>query len=214
MADVRELLAEFVAAFDAGDSPDPNPLLERVSGAERQELAQLIDQHLMAAPRQAWDPDAYEASRAKVAVERVYESIEGVSGTWPELLPQLRNRARIKRSELVARLAAALGAGTERARVEKVAGYYNQMEHGLLPADGVSARVIEALAEIVGTDAGTLRSAGRGAAASGGGEALAFARKAMLDSDYLPSAEEIEGAPASPAPAPTRDEIDELFTGG
>ena len=217
MADVRELLAEFIAAFEAGDSPDPVALLERASDGERQELADLIDHHLMTAPRQAWDPDAYEASLAKVAVEQVYESIEGVSGSWPELLPQLRNRARVKRSELVSRLATALGVGAAEPQVAKVADYYNRMEHGLLPADGVSGRVIDALAQIVGVGAEAIRAAGLGASPVAGGEAPAFARKALADPEYSRAvADELSAPapPASPGAKPGRDEIDELFTGG
>ena len=47
----------------------------------------MLDTYLMDAPRRRWDPAAYEGSLAQAAVDRVYESIEGVSGTWPELLP-------------------------------------------------------------------------------------------------------------------------------
>lgn len=216
MADARELLSEFIAAFEADDPPDPNTLLERAPAAERQDLADLIDHYLMTAPRQAWDPDAYETSLAKVAVEQVYESIEGVSGSWPELLPHLRNRAKVKRSELVSRLATALGVGAGEPQVAKVASYYHQMEHGLLPADRVSGRVIEALAQIVGVGADAIRAAGLGASPAGGGEAPAFARKAVEDREYMHSGAEEQMEPTPPAPAakPGSDEIDELFTGG
>ena len=217
MADARELLAEFIVAFEAGDHPIPDVLLERAAAGERQELADLIDRYLMTAPRQAWDPDAYEASLAKVAVEQVYESIEGVSGSWPELLPQLRNRARVKRSELVARLATALGVGESGPQVAKVADYYNRMEHGLLAADGVSGRVIDALAQVVGVGAEAIRAAGEGSSPVSGGEAPAFARRALLDAEYTQSVADELSAPAppmSPGTAPGHDEIDELFTGG
>ena len=66
---------------------------------------------------------------------------------WPSLLPQLRNRARLKRADLVAQLAARLGA---EGQGEKVGLYYHQMEQGLLPASGVSDSVLEALGRIVG----------------------------------------------------------------
>ena len=217
MADLERLVREFAAAFEAGERPDPNGWLERVSEAERQELGSLIDQYLMTAPRRAWDPKAYETSLAKAAVDQVYESIEGVSGSWPELLPHLRNRARVKRTELVARLAEALGAGGEPRRVEKVADYYNRMEHGWLPAEGVSGRVIEALARIVGTDPETLRAAGRAAMSPPAIEDRAFART-VLDEIALSAAAEpdVEAMPSPPAGPGTagRDEIDELFTGG
>ena len=217
MADLERLSRDFAAAFEAGERPDPNEWLERVSEAERQELGSLIDQYLMTAPRRAWDPKAYETSLAKAAVDQVYESIEGVSGSWPELLPHLRNRARVKRSELVARLAEALGVGGEPRRIEKVADYYNRMEHGWLPAEGVSGRVIEALARIVGADPETLRAAGRAALSPPTIEEQAFART-VLDEIALSAAAEpdVEAMPAPPASPGTagRDEIDELFTGG
>ena len=181
MADLQRMLEEFGAEFAAGRSPDPNEWINRVEGAERQELASLIDQYLMTAPRRPWDPVAYEDSLAKVAVDQVYESIEGVSGSWPELLPHLRNRARIKRADLVSRLGVALGLGEGDPRRAKVADYYNRMEHGRLPAEGVSGQVIAALAEIMGVAADVLRTAGDTATAAGGGRATAFARMASPD---------------------------------
>jgi len=209
VADLEALRDEFAAAFAAGESPDPGEWLDRVEGSERQELEALIDVYLMTAPRRAWDADAYERSLAKRAVERVFASREGVSGSWPELLPRLRNRARIKRSDLVRRLAEALGVGGGEPQVEKVGRYYNGMEHGLLPAGGVSGEVLAALAALVGTTPEELRSAGaRNPEPTGAG--MAYARKATR---------ELEDASAQPAPAaaaapPERDRIDELFTGG
>ena len=159
----------------------------------------------MTAPRRSWDPVAYEASPAKAAVDRVYESLEGVSGTWPELLPALRNRARIKRSELVRRLADALGVGD---RAERVGDYYNRMEHGRLPAEGVSSRVIEALAGIVGASAEAIREAGAPGGEAGGPDLL-YTRMAPSDAAF--EAEEV-AAPADRAAG--WDEVDELFRGG
>lgn len=216
MADLQRIVEEFGAEFEAGRSPDPNEWINRVEGGERQELASLIDRYLMTAPRRPWDPVAYETSLAKVAVDQVYESIEGVSGSWPELLPHLRNRAQIKRADLVARLGAALGLGEGDPRQVKVANYYNRMEHGRLPAEGVSGRVIEALAEIVGVGVDVLRAAGGGAMAGGGGEATAFARLASPNPAYVTEEldESMPAAPASPGTGPQRDEIDDLFTDG
>lgn len=218
MADLEAMRDEFAAAFAAGDSPDPSEWLERVEGSERQELERLIDLYLMTAPRRAWDADAYERSLAKQAVDRVFESREGQSGTWPELLPRLRNRARIKRSELVRRLTEALGVGTGEAELEKVGGYYNGMEHGNLPASGVSGKVLTALAAIVDSTAEDIRAAGERVSETAGGKGIAFARKAELDPGYA-DAEVLADAPvpAAAAPAsepPARDLIDELFTGG
>lgn len=226
MADLQALRDEFVAAFEAGEDPKLNAWLQRVGEAERQELEELIDQYLMTAPRRAWDPVGYESSLAKVAVERVLESREGVSGNWPELLPSLRNRARIKRQELVRRLAEALGVGGTPADLEQVGVYYNRMEHGALEAEGVSARVLDALAGIVGSTAEALRRAGAGIVQPDAGSGPAFARMASPAPDYLLERaaleatgdafadEDMPAPPASPGTTSARERIDELFTGG
>ena len=219
MADLEALLTEFAAALEAGDSPDPNAWLARVDAGERQEMAAMIDSYLMTAPRRSWDPQAFESSPARDVVDRVYAAREGVSGSWPELLPQLRNRARVKRADLVRRLAEALGVGTGTAEVDRVAGYYNEMEHGLLPAEAVSGRVLEALASLVGTNAAELRAAGGRASEAEGGSAIAFARKAVADADDVVEVpfEVVDASVQSAASSPSSralEEIDELFTGG
>ena len=115
--------------------------------------------------------------------ESLEKSLDGVAGLWPAVLPGLRERARLKRAELVARLADALGvSGGEK----KVADYYHRMEQGTLPASGVSDRVLEALGKLVGTSAAALRRAGQAAAEPGGAAPAAgavFARKARLDDE-------------------------------
>ncbi len=215
MADLERLIEQFKADYEAGRPTDVLAFVDQVPAEKRQELADRLDVYLMDAPRRRWDPAAFEGSLAQAAVDRVHESIEGVSGSWPELLPQLRNRARIKRSDLVRRLADALGFGAE-PQVEKIGAYYHQMEHGTLPSTGVSAKVIDALATIVDSTAETIRAAG----ASRGEEVLAdaaFARTAFPDAEFLEqrAAEDRDIArEATPAEAPRRDDIDALFLDG
>lgn len=218
MADLGALRDEFAAAFEAGEEPDPSALLARVSEKERQELEDLIDRYLMTAPRRAWDAEAYETSLAKLAVERAFEARDGVSGDWPELLPRERDRRRLKRTELVRRLAEAIGVGTGDAEVEKVGFYYNRMEHGALRADGVSATVLDALGSLLGTTAETLRRAGAGGQAPAGGAHAAYARivsqDVAFDAELADAPEAASPAPAAAGAPPERDRIDELFTGG
>ena len=209
MAAIKQLLEQFTATFEAGEEPDLAAILaEADNDSARQELADRIDSYLMEAPRRQWDPIAYESSPARDAVERAYESIEGVSGSWPVLLPHLRHRAKIKRSELVWKLAAALGVNDQ----ERVADYYNQMEHGNLAAHGVSDRVIEALAGIYGASAELIRRAGEATMPPASAGAV-FTRTATPDPAFdeasPPSAPERE----EPDPGET-DEVDRLFTGG
>ena len=217
MSDPDALFEEFKAAFAAGERPDLGALLARVDPKQRQALLERIDSWVMEAPRRPWDAAAYADSPARESVERVWESLEGVSGSWPELLPHLRNRARLKRAELVEHLAARLGFPAE---TERIAAYYHGMEHGRLRARGVSDRVLEALSDLLGTSRDALRAAGEGI---GGLESESpsalFARTATPDPTY--ASEEPADAPASPggeaaeraAEPSRRDELDELFLG-
>ncbi len=226
MADLKAMRDDFAAAFEAGESPNPADWLQRVAEDERQDLERLIDTYLMTAPRRAWDAKAYETSLARVAVEQVLESRNGVSGTWPELLPRLRKRARLKRSELVAGLSRALGLGEAPATIEKVGVFYNGMEHGTLEARGVSQRVLDALAGLVGTTSEALRAAGGSGPPPNAGAAT-YARMAAPAPTYRAEsadrAEDAEDAedlrlsvpePMDVEEAGERDLIDELFTGG
>ena len=213
MAEIERLIDEFAADYEAGRDADPAKFLDRVEPGRRQELAERIDKYLMTAPTRRWDPKAFEGSLAQRASDRVYESLEGVSGTWPELLPHLRNQARIKRRELVERLAGALGFDAE-PQIEKVGDYYNRMEHGRLPATGVSGRVIDALATVLGTDAERIRTAGSRIGESGEGAQTAFARTASPDAELADADALAETAPPQPPGRATHDEIDALFLDG
>jgi hypothetical protein len=209
MTDVDRLLKEYVAAHRAREDVDPGEYLSRAQGAERKELAALIDAYLARAPRREFDPEAYRQSGMAEDVARLSRSLTGASGLWPSLLPRLRTNARLKRSELVARLASALGV---RGREDKVADYYHQMEQGLLPAEGVSDSVLEALAGILGRSADALREAGRGAADGGAAAAPAtapaFTRMTRAEGEAAPGGEAAAGLPDE-----RWDEVDELFRG-
>ena len=209
MADVEKLLQEFIEEDRAGGTADPLDYLQRAEGTDRAELEALIDGYLARAPRRPFDRDAFIRSPARAVAEELGRALGGASGTWPALLPRLRHRAQLRRSDVVGRLASELGAGRDQAG--KVARYYHQMEQGTLPAAGVSDRVLEALGRVVGVSMERLREAGRSAgemppAAAAAG---AFARVGSPDPQY---AEAEDLMPAAPPDEP-RDSIDELFTG-
>lgn len=219
MTDLEKLVSEFAREFESGGDPNPGTFLARVDAAERRELAGRLDDYLDRAPTQAWDPGAYERSSAKTAADRAFESMQGEAGSWPELLPKLRERARILREELTAKLAEALGFPAEQARVH---AYYHQMEHGQIPASGVSDKVLVALAGILGTTPERLRAAGE--RVSGGDVSItaSFARQAFPDPEYLaedspagalPGSAPVARHAARSAGRPGRDELDELFLG-
>src|SRR3954471_12965458 len=172
MTDVNRLLEAFIAEDRGGGVADPAAYLARVSGVDRAELEALIDGYLARAPRRPFSREAFEASPA---AWRVVASLAGSAGTWPSLLPRLRDRARLKRAELVARLASELGVG---GREAKVASYYHAMEQGTLASSGVSDRVLEALGRIGGESAAVLRAAGSLASPQPPDPPAAFARVA------------------------------------
>jgi hypothetical protein len=208
MSAVDRLLAEYMEEHRSGGEADPVAYLDRAAAEDRGELAALIDGYLARAPRREFDESALRDSQAEAMVDELQRSLAGCSGLWPAMLPRLRARAGLKRRELVERLALTLDVGE---RTEKVGRYYHEMEQGLLPADGVSDRVLEALARLVGSTPSTLRDAGRALAAAperpGGGEA--FARATPPDALAVPATPPAEG----PAQEPW-DEVDELFRRG
>jgi hypothetical protein len=212
MAEVERLFNDYVAEHRAGGEADPVAYLDQAEEGERGELAALIDAYLARAPGREWDREAFAGSAAERLSDAVAQSLQGVSGTWPVVLPRLRHRAQVTRGELVRRLAAALEASDREA---KVGGYYHEMERGLLPSGGVSTRVLEALGEIVGATGEFLRRAGQPLGAGGApspGEVYARASRPGAPAKDSEAAD----AAAEPAarPAEARDEVDELFTGG
>jgi hypothetical protein len=212
MSDVERLRERFIAEFDAGRAPDPGEYLAQVEGTDRRELEALLDAYLEQAPRCRFDAAAFAASPARALTDDLAQALEGRAGTWPVFLPRLRHAARLRRAELVRRLAAALGVAGREAKVER---YYHEMEQGLLEPRGVSDHVLDALSELLGTTRERLQEAAEalGPAAPSAGDAL-FTRTATPDAD----ARAAMGVPPAPAAAPPEseafDEVDELFRGG
>jgi hypothetical protein len=205
MSQVEELLSEYKEAHRAG-SGDPRPFLERAPAEDRALLAALIEGYLENAPRREFDRDEFLDSAAAPVAEGVQRSLAGAGGLWPALLPRLRAQARVKRADLVRELAARLGAESKQ---DKVAGYYHQMEQGLLPADGVSDTVLDSLGKIVGVAGESLRKAGS-LPAPGPlrmDEAAVFTRT----TEAVPAAG--AASPRAEEPAQEWDEVDRLFRG-
>lgn len=232
MADVENLFREYVEAYRAEGGADPMAFLDRVEGADRSELAALIDAYLARSPGRAWDSAAFTGSRAEHARDQIVAGWELEDGEelqgWRELLPALRNRAQVMRRDLVERLASEIGQPTE---TERVGAYYHQMELGQLPAEGVSNRVLSVLGEILGESADRLRAAGSVVTEGGASQAeamrqAAFARTAVNDPRYgegmaspadAPAAageELVEHSLADSIAEPDWNDVDRLFTGG
>jgi hypothetical protein len=212
MTDVERLLTEYKKAHEGGGEADPLPYLARVSGVDRELLAGLIDAYLAEAPRRPFSAAAFGESRAAPVAEEVERSLAGAGGMWPALLPRLRARARLRRAELVAELAARLGAQGQQ---DKIGLYYHQMEQGLLPASGVSETVLEALGKIVDSTSSALRKAGQmpapGPPRTDEGAVFARATYGEPAPEVPADAEELA---ARERGAEEWDEVDRLFRGG
>jgi hypothetical protein len=212
MTEVDRLLREYIERFEQGGEADPSDLLERIEGPEWQELVVLIEGYLEhAAPVQKWNADAFEGSLAERAVARVAETWSEASGELPVELVRLRNEHEIKRAELVTELADSLGVPESR---EKVASYYHRLERGLLPARGVSGKVWDALAKLLGTSAEALRQAGSTGGQASPAAGPAYARMAAPPAQHAESADADEVATPARPDTEEPDEVDRLFTGG
>jgi hypothetical protein len=198
----ERILGEFVDAYAAGARPEVDDYLARVAAGERDALAGEIAAFLEHAPA----PRHGDVVRARIATEALPRAITQLvdePGLWPALLPALRRRARMRRDELTARLAAALGVPHAAA---KVARYYHGMEAGTLDPAGVSRRVLVALADLLAVAPRELEAVQPPAPLMAMDMAVMFSR-----ADAPPPVEAM--APMPPPPEPP-DEVDRLFTGG
>ncbi len=209
------LFTEYVIAHQAGDV-DPVPFLDRAADGEQEVLTILIDAYLVQAPGKVWDPAAFKGSPAQRMVEPMTLALGGVSGAWPVVLPSLRDRARIKRRDLAEKLATGLGFPKTTKVVEE---YYHAMEHGDLPSEGVSSKVLEVLGGLLGTDPESLRR--EGDLFLGGSYKVdhqVFARQPSFPALKESQVENSEGMPSPSASEESSraevEEIDRLFTGG
>ena len=138
---------------------------------------------------------------------------QAAEGELPIELVRLRNERQITRADLVTRLADSLGVSGAR---EKVASYYHRLERGMLPAEGVSSRVWEALAQLLDTSADALRRAGATMRPPPTpGAASAYARTAAPPPPEYATAQSSEEPTVSDTEHTEEpDEVDRLFTGG
>jgi hypothetical protein len=210
-SEVDRMFKEFIEEHKAGGSAEPLEYLHKLEGTDRAELAALIAGYLERAPRRQWNAEAFRGSVAERAVE---EAMAEPVGTVSVLLRSWRDRAKLRRDQVVARLAEALGVAQQE---EKVAFYYHRLERGLLDPRQVSSRVFEALAGIFGQGTESLREAAANWAEAMEGPTETFARRTMPSEDVEVAAMRAEALDFARESAPAReqwDEVDRLFLGG
>lgn len=201
------LLSQFIDAWTSGERPDVDAYVSRAADSERDLLEREIHTFLLHAPTPSYSDEV----RDQIAIEpltRAVADMPGELGLWPTLLPSLRKRAQLRRDQVVERLAEALGVGPAK---RKVARYYHGMEAGTLEPQGVSKRVLEALASVLPISLAELEEAGRFRGFASPGPQAAYGRTYDVASGQL----DVVPAMASPGvSAEEWDEVDELFLGG
>lgn len=193
MPDVSALFDEYAAAFARGEDPDLREYLTR-AGAGADELARLVEAFVATAP-------ATEPSEERIALARAW-----AEGQSPLL--EVRTRRGVRREEVVD---AILGRfDIDAAKRQKVAGYYHELEAGLLDPLRVDRSVWELLAELLRSSVSDLRRRPR-LSPPPPGMAVAYRRaapKAALEALSAPAAPAAAQAPEPP------DEVDRLFRFG
>jgi transcriptional regulator with XRE-family HTH domain len=212
MNSADQVLSEFVDAWNAGRRPRALDYLRRVpEGSDRDELAAQLSAWLEVAPAPAHDPPTRAAIRREPAVARALAAAEAQAGLWPQVVPGLRERAGLSVAQLAARLVERFGLppGDE----ARAAGYVERLERGELEPARVSRRLLDALADLLGTGARTLSEAGvLGAPPRRAGAAL-FRGPAGPGEGLAEDLDVLGAAATTPAP-PAMDELDRLFAGG
>jgi transcriptional regulator with XRE-family HTH domain len=217
MSDVERTLNAFIDAWNAGERPDVGAYLERVPAAERDELADQLSLWLELAPAPRYDAAARAAIAAEPALRAALDAAALERAPLHERVAALRARAGLQVREVAARLVASVRTGDE----GRAAQYLERLERDELDASRLSARLLDALAAILGADRDTLVPGPRRLAAAPGlfrtDTGAAGDDGEALDEDRIAAElDALSRAALAPAPetAAPLDELDRLFLGG
>jgi hypothetical protein len=207
--DPDRIVSDFIDAWNAGRRPDIDEHLARADEADREQLAADITAFVAFAPTPDYDDRTLAAIRGEPAVASAARAATARGGLWPALLPRLRERAALSTGQLAAGLVSALGLPAD--REPKTRGYLVQLEAGELDARGLSGRLLDGLARLLGVPRGELEGAG-----AFGGPTVApalFRAEGPAAETLRDDLDVIADALAAPSGA-AWDEVDELFLGG
>ena len=202
------ILSDFVDAWNAGRRPDLDEYLARAAAGDREQVLADITAFVAFAPTPHYDDAALAAIRAEPAVAAGAAATTVRGGLWPALLPRLRERAALSTAQLAAGLVGALGLPANRAG--KTREYVERLEAGELEARGLSGRLLDAMARVLGVPRGDLE----GASAFGAPAAAAlFRAEGPAAESIRADLDVIADAFAAPSGAGW-DDVDELFRSG
>jgi hypothetical protein len=206
--DPDRILSEFIDAWNAGRRPDLDEHLARAAEPDRDQLLADITAFVAFAPTPEYDDAALAAIRAEPAVAAGAAAATARGGLFPALLPRLRERAALSTAQLASGLVGALGLSPD--REPKTRDYLEQLEAGELEPRGLSGRVLDAMARVLGVPRGDLESASAFGAAA---PAALFRAEGPAAETIRADLDVLADALAAPSGADW-DEVDELFRGG
>jgi transcriptional regulator with XRE-family HTH domain len=206
--DPDRILSDFIDAWNAGHRPDLDEHLARAAEPDRDQLLADITAFVAFAPTPDYDDAALAAIRAEPVVASAAAAATAPGGLWPALLPRLRERAGLSTGELATRVVGALGLPSD--REPKTRGYLEQLEAGELEPRGLSGRLLDATARLLGVPRGELEGAGGfGVPAT----AALFRAEGPAAETARDDLDVLADALAAPSGAQW-DDVDELFRGG
>ena len=207
--DPDHILSDFVDAWNAGRRPDVDEYVARAGEADRERLAADMVAFLALAPTPEYDDEALAAIRAEPVVASVAAAAQERGGLWPALLPRLRARAALTTGQLAAALVGALALPAD--RETKTRGYLERLEAGGLDPRGLSGRLLDGLAQLLGVPRADLE--GAGAFGAPPAPATLFRAASPVAQRMRADLDVVADALAGPA-GEDWDEVDELFRGG
>lgn len=209
MADVQARVRAFTECWHAGLRPDVAAFLAAVPARQQGELADALQAFLSDGPPPRYDEHTLAALESSQPVREAVRAIDGQAGTWPLLLPALRRQRRLRQADVAQRLASELGFPSAQERVRE---HLHDMECGTADARRVSARVLTALARVLGITGSDLARAGGVSTLGDSPSDLTPTRRGFRDPP--PFSEVPSGYRQPDAPdRPEWTEVDRLFLG-
>lgn len=207
MTTMKQLLGEFIDAWNAGRRPDVGAYIDRAPEAERDELAAQLATWLQVAPTPDYDEATRAAIREEPALRAALAAAAEIRSPLAVRLPSLRARAGLAVRDVAQRLVSIFELHDE----ARAAEYLERIERDELDSSRLSRRLLDALAAILGADRELLAP---GPPAFAAGQAF-FRADEDADKWIAEDIDVLSRAAFAPAPADSpMDELDRLFLGG
>lgn len=209
-----ERFAAFTRSYEAGDG-NPRPFMEGLDDRDRRKFRLMIEKYLEQDTAAGVERPVASGPEVSLLTDRMVDRLGGAGGAMSGEVVKLRNRQGLNRKDVVGKLSEEFEASPEES--EKIDDYYHDLEFGNLPARGISDRLLDSLAGMLGTTREALRKAGQALGPSGGPQAGALYARMADDAEQVIYSKALSDSPAPVGEsrrADPPDRIDDLFTGG